>query len=191
MKGRWLFALLFFAPITVAVFFWDFTSELLLSDDQGASEDDLVASAPEIIVEQTELTQFSVKGIPAHRLQSEMLLSEEPDGLVYISSPIINIDSENSDLWDAVSQQGVYDQKDKSLKMHGNVKLVRKHPEDDPITVTTDVLNYFPEKNVAESEAKVIIETVGHKVETSGISVDFNKSVYILKSEVKSRHDPI
>ena len=191
MKSRWLFALLFFAPIAVAVFFWDFTSELLLSDNPNNAEDDKVAAAPEIIVEQTELTQFSPNGIPSHILQSELLVSEEPNGLVYISSPNINIDSENSELWDAVSEQGIYDQKDKSLMMQGNVRLIRRHPEDDPITVTTDILNYFPEKNIAESEAKVIIETLGHKVETLGISVDFDRSIYKLKSQVKSRHDPI
>ena len=190
MKVNWFFALLLLTPFGFALFFWDYTSTILL-DTEERSDEPAGAGAPQTIVENTELIQFDMDGAPAHILQSDRLYSDESARLIFISSPEIVIDTENSDNWDATSQEGIYDQEDKSVHMLGDVVITRKHPEDDPITISTEALDYYPDRNFAESDTPVIIETAGHRIETIGISVDFHSSVYKLKSQVKSRHDPI
>lgn len=188
MRKNWLFLILLITPFGLAFFFWDLTSKILTTEDVDQVEDR--SGAPQIIVEQTQLTHFNLSGTVAHQLQSEKLLSEEGDGLVYVSNPVIGIDPNRSDSWEAFSQRGTYNQQTKAMQMSGEVILIRRQPEDDPITISTDVLNYYPDKNFAESDSPVIIETTGHKIETIGMSVDFAVSQYTLKSQVRSRHDP-
>lgn len=191
MKNKGGFALLVLVLFGSALFFWENTSNILRNENVGAPEESPVAAAPQTIVENTEVIQFSINGAPAHKLQSEKLISDSTGRLIYITAPLIEIDTEQSGDWDATSEQGIYNQKDKSVQMLGKVILTRKYPENDPITVSTEVLNFYPDQNFAESDAAVIIETTGHIIETTGISVNFQDSVYKLRSHVRSRHDPI
>lgn len=189
MRRSWLFLILLITPFGLAFFFWDLTTRILDTENLGQGDDQ--SNAPQIIMERTQLIQFDTNGTMAHRLQSERLLSEQDSGLVYVSEPTIGIDPNRSDSWEALSQTGTYDQKTKAMQMSGDVVLIRKQPEDDPITISTEVLNYYPDRNFADSDSPVIIQTTGHKIETIGMSVDFKASEYKLKSQVRSRHDPI
>lgn len=189
MRRSWFFLILLITPFGLAFFFWDFTSKILTADDTNQEENQ--TDAPQIIVERTQLTQFNNSGVPAHRLQSEKFLSEQDGGLVHVSEPIIGIDPNKSDSWEAHSKNGTYNPQTKAMQMNGDVVLIRRQPEDDPITISTEVLNYYPDKKFADSDSPVIIETTGHKIETIGMSVDFAASEYKLKSQVRSRHDPI
>jgi|GEM_PF-2336604 len=189
MRRSWLFLILLITPFGLAFFFWDLTTKILTTENIAQSDDQL--NAPQIIMERTQLVQFDASGTMAHLLQSEKLLSEQDSGLVYVSEPTIGIDPNRSDSWEAFSQSGTYNQQTKAMQMSGDVVLIRKQPKDDPITISTEVLNYYPDKNFADSNSPVIIETTGHKIETIGMSVDFEASEYKLKSQVKSYHDPI
>lgn len=190
MKGRWLFLLLLIAPFGLALFFWDVTSRILINQDQSPV-DMLATGAPQTIVEDTELVQFNINGEPAHQLQSNKLLSDEVDGLIYIAEPVIGIDPEDQNNWSARSEQGIYDQQAKTVEMRGNVQLTKTHPAEAPITISTEELHYYPNRNFAESDTPVIIETAGHRIQTSGISVDFENSIYKLKANVRGVHEPL
>lgn len=190
MKGRWFFLLLLIAPFAFALFYWDFTSKILISDAEVTEAPDK-AQAPQTIVENTELIQFDNQGNLAHQLRSDKLLSDATGGLVFISDPVVGIEPDEENSWSAQSNQGIYNQQTKSLEMSGAVVLTKIQPEDEPITMSAEALTFFPERNFAETNSPVIIETTGHKIETVGISVDFQASVYRLKSNVKSSHVPL
>lgn len=190
MKGQWIFLFLLVAPFGLAIFYWDFTSKLLISGAEVTRTPNST-DAPQTIVENTELIQFDNQGKLAHKLQSEKLLSEATNGLVFISDPIVGIDSDEANKWNARSDQGIYNQQTKSLEMRGNVVLTKIQPQDEPITMSSDVMNFFPNRSFAETDSPVIIEATGHRIETVGMSVDFKDSVYRLKSNVKSSHAPL
>ena len=187
MKSRWLLSIALVIPVLTTLFIWDLGARLL-SENGAPSVNDI--NVPQTIVENTDLVEFDRNGTALHWLRSQELRTDGLTRTVYITSPIISIDPNLESTWDAMSAVGVYSQNEKKLRLSGGVTLTKREQGIDPIVLTTDQLDFFPEKNVAESDTPVTIETKGHKVETVGIRVDFDASIYKLNSKVKSTHEP-
>lgn len=193
MKDRRLLILLLLVPIALAVYFWEFSTGLLLDNAPASGNTEISGDlSPHMIVEGTEVVQFDDSGEPAHWLRSIELVSPDADQeLIHMSNPTVSLDPDDESRWNATSAQGIYNQSANLLRMTGDVILVRETDEESPITMYAETLDYFPDEGYAESAMPVTIETLGHKIESTGISIDLDNSVFKLKSKVRSQHDPI
>jgi len=174
-------------PLIIILFVWNL-GERMLSNNPLASTSGI--QVPQTIVEKTELVEFDRDGIALHWLRSEELRTDGTSQTVYITAPVINVDPHLTTSWDAKSVEGIYSKDKDMLRLTGGVTLTKREKGTAPVILTTDQLEFFPEKNVAQSSTPVLIETKGHRVESIGISVDFNASIYVLNSKVKSTHEP-
>lgn len=187
MKERRLLLFLTFIPLVMAVFIWDLDVEFTNRPDPEPQE--AVQDLPLTVLEQAQLTQFDQNGMQSQRVSGETLTSFELDEQIQITRPTFELRTEQGH-WTATSQRGVFYQSDNMLSLDGNVTL-QKYDTEAPVIMQTEQLNYYPDVRLAQTSTPVSIQTTGHEIQSDGISVDLANSVYVLTSQVRSRHEPL
>jgi len=187
MKESRLLLIMTFLPIALAVFIWDLDVDFTSSP--APQSEQVFNDLPLTILEQAQLTQFDQRGLQSQRVSSQRLTSFDAIELIQISQPTIELHTDDG-FWTATSQNGVFYQNDNRLTLNGEVTL-QKHDSDTPIVMLTTQLVYYPDMHLAETDTPVSIQATGHDIRSDGISVDLAKSIYVLTSQVRSRHAPL
>ncbi len=187
MKERRLLLFLSFIPLAMAVFIWDLDVEFTRQPETEPQES--LQNLPLTILEQIQLTQYDPNGQQSQRVSSEVLVSFEHNEQIEITQPTIELRTEQG-YWTATSQRGVFFQSENKLSLGGEVTL-QKHDSGTPVIMQTSQLDYYPDARLAQTGTPVHIQATGHDIQSDGISVDLANSVYVLTSQVRSRHDPL
>jgi len=190
MNDRKLFLFLTFLPLFMALFFWDLKKDVSsFSEETAVSELDKLPSS---IVDGAKLSQFDDIGLLSQQLESPELTYSDQTKTMMIKRPVIHLHGKEAD-WLASSDQGEYRQNEDEISLVGNVQLIQQDPSlaKAPIKMHTERLNYHSITQVINTDQAVLITTEGHVIESLGMRLDLENSIFILTEQVKSTHAPM
>ena len=153
-----------------------------------------VPGQPDIYGRSVEYHQLNPDGTLHYRLNAERLEQYSERAYAEMEAPVIHLTSPSQPPWDIRSDLGTIrnqsetaNVKEDMVYLNENVYLVQKHPENGVMTVRTDVFRLYPDRQYAETDQDVIIDTEVGRTVAAGLMADLETGVLKLSSDSKQR----
>ena len=141
-----------------------------------------------------EYHQLNPDGTLHYRLNATRLEQYSERAYAEMEAPVIHLTSPSQPPWDIRSDIGaIYTQSEQAnvpediVYLNENVKMVQKHPENGVMTVRTQVFRLYPDRQYAETDQNVIIDTKVGRTIAAGLMADLETGVLTLSSDSKQR----
>ena len=139
---------------------------------------------PALLMENAEITEFSIAGNPRFALQARTIAHQPSSGETALDAPILLLFSEQGAPWRLEADQGRLDGSEALLRapdsavansdkvmLTGNVRAARPREDGTMLRFRTDTLSLFPAAQYAESVAPVMIESAEGITQAEGLSL--------------------
>ena len=139
---------------------------------------------PALLMENAEITEFSIAGSPRFALQARTIAHQPRSGETALDAPILLLFSEEGAPWRLEADQGRLDGSEALLRapdsavansdkvmLTGNVRAARPREDGTVLRFRTDTLSLFPAAQYAESVAPVMIESAEGITQAEGLSL--------------------
>ena len=139
---------------------------------------------PALLMENAEITEFSIAGNPRFALQARTIAHQPISGETALDAPILLLFSEQGAPWRLEADQGRLDGSEALLRapdsavansdkvtLTGNVRAARPREDGTMLRFRTDTLSLFPAAQYAESVAPVMIESAEGITQAEGLSL--------------------
>lgn len=112
-------------------------------------------------------------------------------GNTVFQGPVIHVQDEEGVVWQVVAEEGAMSDQDDVLSLRRQVE-VRPLDSDDGngVLIQTQSLDYFTQRQLAQTEQPVIITDPHTRVDAVGMVMDMKKQRMELKAEVKTQYVP-
>ncbi|MGY1424181.1 LPS export ABC transporter periplasmic protein LptC [Lysobacter sp. A289] len=148
---------------------------------------------PDYVLNDFELVALNDQGQESFTLRAPLLTRDPGTEAMEIATPLFLIPPQagsDGDAWQVRSKTGWISGDGDELRLRGAVKATSEGGNDAPVTITTEQLNVFPEKDLVTSAVAVTINQPGSILRGNGLEVDLASKQYTLKSKVNSRYVP-
>jgi lipopolysaccharide export system protein LptC len=152
---------------------------------------------PDVYMEDSVITQFNEDGNIRYRLASAEITYFETDNLTDLEEPVLDLHQPPPNPpWNASAMRGSITQRlndadvlEEQLFLHENVVLKRGFDIDDQrhIMMKTSALYIYPERQFAETDQAVIIETASALTKAVGFQGDLERGWMKLSSTAAQR----
>ena len=139
---------------------------------------------PALLMENAEITEFSIAGSPRFALQARTISHQPSSGETALDAPILLLFNEQGAPWRLEADQGRLDGSEALLRapdsavansdkvmLTGNVRAARPREDGTVLRFRTDTLSLFPAAQYAESVAPVMIESAEGITQAEGLSL--------------------
>ena len=139
---------------------------------------------PALLMEDAEITEFSIAGSPRFALQARTITHQPRSGETALDAPILLLFNEQGAPWRLEADQGRLDGSEALLRapdsavansdkvmLTGNVRAARPREDGTMLRFRTDTLSLFPAAQYAESVAPVMIESAEGITQAEGLSL--------------------
>ena len=139
---------------------------------------------PALLMENAEITEFSIAGSPRFALQARTITHQPRSGETALDAPILLLFNEQGAPWRLEADQGRLDGSEALLRapdsavansdkvmLTGNVRAARPREDGTVLRFRTDTLSLFPAAQYAESVAPVMIESAEGITQAEGLSL--------------------
>ena len=139
---------------------------------------------PALLMENAEITEFSIAGNPRFALQARTIAHQPSSGETALDAPNLLLFSEQGAPWRLEADQGRLDGSEALLRapdsavansdkvmLTGNVRAARPREDGTMLRFRTDTLSLFPAAQYAESVAPVMIESAEGITQAEGLSL--------------------
>ena len=171
-------------PLVLAGLIWNLSiensSELLSS---ASTADEL----PQSILSDLTFNQYDQQGRLVQQLQTSQATSFIAGQEVELVSPRLLVTGSNEVQWSASSESGLLDRPGSQLVLRGDVLLQRLG--DTPAQLATESLFWLPATASAYTSDLVTIDAPGSHIESEGISIDLDRSIFVFHSQVRGTHE--
>ena len=160
--------------------------------DVTPSEQPAAAGEPDLYMEKATITQYGDDGAVRYRLLSTEVRHYEDERLTRLIAPTVTLFRAPQPPWFARSNQGFVHDSASADDKTGEVIFLREdvHLEQrvpNRIEITTSTLYVHPDRQFAETDQPVIIETASGRTSAVGMSGDLNTSLLKLSSSASER----
>ena len=167
----------------------------LWSKRSSPNEDVLAAGGrPDYVLHDFELVALDDQGRESFTLRAPQLVRDPGTRAMEIATPLFLVPprsgSSSSDAWTVRSATGWVSAEGDELRLRGAVQAKSDGRSAPPVTITTDQLNVFPEKDLVTSPVAVAVNRPGSILRGIGLDVNLASKQYTLRSEVRSRYAP-
>ena len=161
---------------------------------------------PALLMENAEITEFSIAGSPRFALQARTITHQPRSGETALDAPILLLFNEQGAPWRLEADQGRLDGSEALLRapdsavansdkvmLTGNVRAARPREDGTVLRFRTDTLSLFPAAQYAESVAPVMIESAEGITQAEGLSLALGVGFLTLgraDARVHSTFDP-
>ncbi|MDH5824002.1 LPS export ABC transporter periplasmic protein LptC [Luteimonas sp. RD2P54] len=137
-----------------------------------------------------ELTALSGEGNESFTLRAPLLEQHPQDRTIAIETPLFLVPDREGDYWEARARTGLVTADHDELQLRGDVRVTGPADDARPVTMTTERMVLYPERNIARSDERVTVTQPGSTIEGRGMEVDLSSKRYSFNSEVKQRYVP-
>lgn len=155
-----------------------------------------IAEEPDLYIEDAVITQYLPSGTVHYRLISKLLRQFEADELVRLTEPRLVVNSETRPPWRVRSAHG-YVRRLRGSKDQGggeevvflrdDVQLEQREPDGRHVRLTTSTLYVFPEREYAETDRDVMIDSHAGRTTATGLKGDLQRGLLQLSSSDRRR----
>lgn len=146
-------------------------------------------SEPDYIISGLSLENYNDKGLLNQQIESESATHFPHDNSVVFEQPKIILRQGSTPQWGITSNNGQLIQ-DKQLVLTGNIQVVPMQEDEGAFSLSTEKLTIDLEKQIADTDSKVLIESDKTKLTAIGMKMNMNDQVTTFKSQVRGIHDP-
>ncbi|NIP13605.1 MAG: LPS export ABC transporter periplasmic protein LptC [Pseudomonadales bacterium] len=156
----------------------------------------IVSEEPDLYIEDAVITQYLPSGTVHYRLMSKLLRQFEADELVRLTEPRLVVNSETRAPWRVQSEHG-YVRRLRAAERSGDgeevvflredVQLEQREPDGRHMRLTTSTLYVFPEREYAETDRDVMIDTHAGRTTATGLKGDLQRGLLQLSSSDRRR----
>src|SRR5262245_9771031 len=181
--NRWPWLLVIFGCLALLVSLGEWRRMGVTSVGQRVT-----AGEPDLLMEQATITQFGEDGTVRYRLLSTEVRHYEDQQITHLVAPTLTLNrTAPQPPWSARANEGfVHDTQGEHgetaelIVLRDDVHLTQHEP--DPIEITGPSMNIFPERQFAETDQPVMIQTAAGRSYAAGMSGDLNTGLFKLKS---------
>jgi lipopolysaccharide export system protein LptC len=164
---------------------------LSLNEEQDNKQIDLdtAQSEPDYLNKGLSLENYGSKGQLNQQIESESATHFPHNNSVVFEQPKIILRQGSTPQWGITSSNGQLIQ-DKQLVLIGNIQIVPMQKDAGAFSLSTETLNIDLDKQIADTDSKVLIESDQTKLTAIGMNMNMNNQVTLFKSKVRGIHDP-
>jgi len=147
---------------------------------------------PDVVVDGAALTQFDTQGRATNRLIGERITHYPSDDRVEVVRPrMVSLRADQPQI-DATANHARVENSGARVILTGDVTLIRaaEHENDSPMRLTTEKLIALPDTEQFSTDAPVLIERGGSRINTVGMDYDNIKRTVKLRSQVRGTLEP-
>ena len=160
--------------------------------DVAPSEQPAAAGEPDLYMEKATITQFTEDGTVSYKLLSSEVRHYEDDRITRLVAPTMTLFRAPQPPWFARSNEGFVRDTDAAdgktaevIFLRDDVHLEQREPT--RIEIMTPTLYVYPDRQFAETDQPVIIDTTSGRTTAVGMSGDLNTSLLNLSSSASER----
>jgi lipopolysaccharide export system protein LptC len=143
-------------------------------------------------MENATITQYADDGAVRYRLASAEVRHYEEEGLTRLVTPALTLNRAPQPPWFARAERGFVRDTESAgsraaevILLRDDVHLVQREP--DPVEITCATLRIYPERQFAETDQPVIIQTANGRSTAAGMSGDLRTGLLKLSSTSTAR----
>lgn len=185
--NRWSWLLVVFGCLALLLSLGDWKHIEVLPNEQPAA-----AGEPDLYMEKAAITQYGADGTVRYRLLSSEVRHYEDERLTRLVAPTMTLYRAPQAPWFARSNEGlVHDtdtvdgKRDEAILLRDDVHLEQREPN--RIEISSPTLYVYPDRQFAETDQPVIIDTTAGRTHAVGMSGDLNTSLLKLSSSASER----
>jgi lipopolysaccharide export system protein LptC len=152
-----------------------------------ASEQPVAAGEPDLLMEQATITQYGDDGSVSYRLLSSEVRHYQAEQITHLAAPSLTLNRAPQPPWFARSDEGLVhdtttpgDSATEVILLRDDVHLEQREPN--KIEITSPSLNVYPDRQFAETDQPVMIDTTAGRSYAVGLSGDLNTGLFKLSS---------
>lgn len=150
------------------------------------------AGEPDLFMEKATITQFDDRGGVRYRLVSDEVRHYEQEGLTRLVAPNLTLNRAPQPPWFARANHGFVRDTDtpsgnttEVILLREDVHLEQRMPN--RVEITCSTLSIYPDRQFAETDQPVIIDTAAGRSSAAALSGDLNTGVLKLSSIAHQR----
>ena len=180
MIWRILSALVALTALGALLYLWQAGSDL----NEGLIGEPL-NTEPGFVAIHGDLVETGDNGHPLFRLDADRIEQPTPRGLIYLSDPRLDFQSEPGNHWTLTAFQGELPQDAQSANLTGNVHAEgRPTGSDQLMRIDTDALHLDMPQQLATTQAKVRVNWAGRTLRGRGMRFDIKRDHVELYADV-------
>jgi LPS export ABC transporter protein LptC len=131
------------------------------------------------------LVETGEDGHPLYRLDADRIEQPVPQGMIYLTSPRLDYQTEPGNHWTMTAQRGELPQDTQYADLSGNVHA-EGHPNgsDSLMRIDTDTLHLDMPQQIATTISPVRVNWAGRSLTARGMRYEMKRSVLDLQSDV-------
>ncbi len=144
--------------------------------------------APDLVMTGTEIYQYSDTGALHYVLRASEIRHFDPEALTRMNAPRLTLYSEDDAPWEGAAAFGYLRQastgtgEEELVFLRQNVRLEQRRPDGSQLKLTAPSLYLYPERQYAETEQDVMIETRVGTTRAEGMQADLKSGLLRLTS---------
>jgi len=147
------------------------------------------ADEPDLLMEDTTITQYDEDGSLRYRLAAREIRHFEQDDVTRLEDPALEMHRAPEPPWSLASRSGTLRPDTRAdggheehVLLEDDVRIERRSGERF-VTVTTDSLDLWPERRFAATDRAVIIDTNAGRTQAVGLTADLASGLLTLSSD--------
>ncbi len=145
---------------------------------------------PDYVLHDFELITLDGQGKESFTLRAPNLTRQPGDETMSLTTPLFLLPNGEGAYWEVRSERGWVSADHSEIRLEGSVKANGPADALRPMTMNTDRLSVFPQKNQARTDAVVTIVQPGYILQGRGFVVSTITKRYEFRSEVMTRYAP-
>ena len=173
--------------------YWLWSTDENQTDSNAASPAD-ADSEPDIYGKNVQFNQLNPDGSLHYRLRAREIEQYAQGQTTEMIEPNLHLLSTQQPPWDIDAQEGNIrvtrtddGAREERVELDINVEMVQSHPEKGVVTLKSQAFVLFPDRQYAETDQNVIIDTEVGRTVAAGLSADLNSGVLQLSSSDTQR----
>ncbi|MFT4256971.1 MAG: LPS export ABC transporter periplasmic protein LptC [Pseudoxanthomonas sp.] len=145
---------------------------------------------PDYVMRDFELIALDKQGKESLTLRAPLLERDASDETSTITTPLFLLPDADGHHWQLRAKTGWVAARGEELRLKGNVVGTSPEGVGTPTEFKTPHLNIFPDKDLARTDARVVVTQPGSILTGVGFETNTKTRQYAIKSQVKSRYVP-
>lgn len=150
---------------------------------------DAINSEPDYLIKGLSLENYGDNGQLTQQIESVNATHYPHNNSVSFDQPKIILRQGSIPQWGITSISGQLIN-EKQLILTGDIQVVPMQEDAGAFSLSTESLNIDLEKQIADTDEVVIIESDNTKLTANGMNMNMNNQVTVFKSNVRGLHDP-
>ena len=158
---------------------------------ETTSDTTVEVNTPDIFGREVQFNQLREDGSLHYRLKADSIRQFLDENLTRMEVPEVHLRNPDQPPWDIYAQEGFIRKLEQSAQdvvfLRSAVRMVQDHPVNGQITLRSESFYLYPDRQYAQTEDDVIIDTEVGRTTAAGMSANLDTGVLTLTSSTTQR----